>query len=702
MRRRSLVLSGMSAFAAVILFTGTAVAVDGQLPGGTGISVTIDSPADNTVFPQGPVTVEGTASVGAAAIVKDTAITYVVDVSGSTASSCDGAGRTVLQCEVQASQALNALAADPDSPVGTVGAVIFGSSAAVADVQPAAGDQMLTGPATNQNGNGARDIDEVLGSMSQGQVGQFTARNVATGTFFPDAVVKATTVTGAQSESRKIVAFLSDGASAGDVNPALNAVPANVDIHTFAVGAGSACQTGAYSDSLQVIADRTGGKCTPVPDPAHLPDVLPDLLASELSSLTASVDGGPSAPVTSTTPGLPQDGPATVDYSYTTGSLASGTHEICVTAHGKDSGGTGAVTDCVTVIINDPPTVDPSGPYAGQEGTPVSIAGLVTDPDGPNLTTKWTATPASGVDAGATCTFANATAVTTTVTCTDDGVWTLRLTADDGLNPPVAASTTLTLTNVAPGVTISAPANGTLVLRGTPVTVTAPFTDVATNDTHTCTVNFDDGSAPVAGTVNQGAGSGTCAAAHTYTGVGAHVVVVTVTDDDGGSATAVVRLVSYVRAEAWAISASGLLTVAKTPHATCPPNTDLTTASLNVPGLASVQALHAECALDPSTGHTDASAEISGASLLGGAIRLTDVETRCLATGSGLSGSSRVGTLNGNPIGTAPTTISILGVATVYLNQTVNGPNGQLAQYSVRVVTLLGQEIILSGCRLGI
>ncbi len=169
MTRRTMALSGMSAFAAMTFFTGTAVAVDGQLPGGTAISVTIDSPADNTVFPLGPVTVEGTASVGEAALVKDTALTYVVDVSGSTAASCDGSARNVLQCEVQASQALNALAADPDSPVGTVGAVIFGSSAAVADVQPAGGDQILTGPATNQNANGARDIEEVLRLDEPGQ-----------------------------------------------------------------------------------------------------------------------------------------------------------------------------------------------------------------------------------------------------------------------------------------------------------------------------------------------------------------------------------------------------------------------------------------------------------------------------------------------------------------------------------------------------
>jgi hypothetical protein len=702
MRRRRLAGSGAAAVAALMVVTGTATAVDGQLPGGTSISVTIDSPAEDTVFPQGPVTVTGTASVGAAAVVKDTALTYVVDVSGSTAASCDGTARTILDCEIQASDALNESAADPDGVVGTVGAVVFGSSAAIADVQPTGGEQVLTGPATDQNGNGTRDVEEVFASMGQGHVGQFTAKNVPTGTFFPDAVVKATTVTGAQSEPRKLVAFLSDGASSGNVNPALDAVPANVDIYTFAVGAGSACNTGDYNASLQVISDRTGGTCTPVPNPANLPDVLPQLLQSKLNNLTASVNGGAPVPVTNVSPAPPQTGPVSVGYSFTTGSLSSGRHQICVTAHGQDNGGPGSVTDCVHVIVNDPPSVDPSGPYAGQEGTPVAIAGLVTDPDGPSLVTSWSATPASGVDPGATCAFADAAALSTTVRCTDDGTWTLTLRADDGLHPDVVASTQLTLTNVAPQVSISAPADGTLVLRGAPVSVTAPFTDIATNDTHTCTVDFDDGTPVASGTVNQGAGSGTCTAAHTYTGVGAHTVLVTVTDDDGGSATAVVRIVSYVNAEAWGISAAGLVTVAKTPHATCPPNSDLTTASVTVPALASVQALHAECTLDAGTGHTDASAEISGASLLGGAINITDIESRCLATEAGLSGSSRVGTINGQPIGVAPRTINILGVAAVHVNQTVTGPDGRLAQYAVRVVTLLGQEIILSGCRVGI
>jgi hypothetical protein len=384
-----------------------------------------------------------------------------------------------------------------------------------------------------------------------------------------------------------------------------------------------------------------------------------------------------------------------------TGNLTSGTHLLCVTANGTDGGGAGSVTDCKHVIVNDPPVVTIGGPYAGQEGSPVALAGQVSDPDGPSLATQWSAAPLSGVDPGTTCTFGNAAALNTTVTCNDDGVWTLTLKANDSLHPDVVKTTTLTLSNVAPQVSISSPANGTLVVRNTPIGITAPFTDVATHDTHTCTVDFADGTPVVNGTVAQGAGSGTCTASHAFTGVGSHNVLVTITDDDGGKATAVVTIVSYVRAEAWSLSASGLINVAKTPHAQCPPNSNITTASLNVLGLASVQALHAECTLNASTGRTDASANVSSASLLGGVIKLSDLETHCVANEQGLSGSSRVGTLNGQPIGTQSATIGIPGVATVYVNQTVNGPNGQLAQYAVHVVTLLGQEIVVSGCRMG-
>lgn len=697
-----------AALAATVALAIPAHAATGTLPGGTSIEVTITSPADNAVVLPGPVTVTGEASIGTGAAVVDTALTYVVDVSGSTAAGVaagcggdvngDGQADRVLDCEVAAVKALHAKAAVPNSVVGSVGGAVFGSSGATVDISPAAGEQKTVAPGSDANANGTNDVVEAMVSARVGGVGLFTNYSVPTGTNFAaglDAGL-ATAVTAPQQ--RKLMVFLSDGAGSGNVDAALQqAVNAGIKIFTFAVSSGSGCDIGP--DSLRKIAQTTGGTCTEVPDVSQLPDVVPGVIASKLTQLTLKVDGGADIPITSITPGLPQDGPATVDYTVGTPALTPGSHQLCVTARGTDGGGAGDVTECVTVKVNAPPVVVPGGPYAGQEGTDVGLAGTVTDPDGPSLSTTWTATPQSGVDAGATCSFGDVAAQTTTVRCTDDGVWELKLTAGDGLNPPVTQTTTLTLTNVAPAVTITA--DKTLVTRGTTVNFTAPFTDIATNDKHTCTLNFDDGSPVVNGTVAQGAGSGTCTASRTFTALGPHNVLVRVTDDDGASATAVVKVVVYLRGEAWALNATGLITVAKTPHAQCPPNEDKTVAAITVLGLASVNALHSDCTLNADTGATVASARVEGATLLGGAIKLNAIEAKCVSDANGITGSSKVGTLNGQPIGTGPATVGIPGVATVHLNETATGPNGQLIQNAVRVRTLLGQEIILSACRLG-
>jgi hypothetical protein len=379
---------------------------------------------------------------------------------------------------------------------------------------------------------------------------------------------------------------------------------------------------------------------------------------------------------------------------------AAGTHNVLVTVL-DDNGG--SATDVVRVIVNAPPVVSAGGPYSGQEGAAVPIAGSVTDPDGPSLTTAWTIAPASGVDPGASCVFGNASAVSTTVTCTDDGTYTLRLTANDGVNADVVATTTLTLTNVAPAVSISAPAGGALFVRGSTVTFTAPFTDAGRNDSHTCRVNFDDGTPITNGTVTEtpGSGTGTCATTHAFTALGPHTVLVTVTDDDGGVGTATVRVVIFLPGEAWAISASGIVTIPKTPHAVCPPDATLTQAGLNVLGVVNVSALNASCTVNPTSGVTTARSSVDGASLLGGLISITNIESTCHAGADGVTGSSRVGTINGQPIGTGPGSISIPLVATVFFNQTVTNAGGQLFQHAIRVQTLLGQEIILAGCRVG-
>ena len=712
MRRKLHWFTGTAMLAGVItpvLIAGASPAqahtVNGTLPGGTSITVSINSPTDGQVLPAGPVSVTGSASVGQGTQ-DEIALITVVDVSSSTSAggACggnpngDSFTNSTLDCEIEAAKALNNAAASA-SNIGEVGAAAFANTGDFADVGPAAGEQKITQAAADANGNGTPDMNEVFNNAIIDGLRQFTARGFTDGTSFAAGLNALDEVTDAVTQPRTVVAFLSDGmANANDpVNAALANLPGNVTIFTFAIGQNSICGNAATQNTLAHIADETDGDCQQVQDVSTLPAILPAVIASKLTSLSMTVDGNP-APAPTASPALPQDGPVSVTYTATTPALSAGTHTICVTANGSDRGGSGSVQDCHDIVINAPPAVQAGGPYAGQEGTNVTIAGTVTDPDS-TPTTLWTVGP--GGDPGTTCTFGNASAVSTTIRCTDDGVFTLTLTANDGINPPVSASTTLTLTNVAPAVTVTAPANGATFPAGATVNFTAPFTDIGTNDKHTCTVNFDDGTPIASGTVSEVPGSGTCTASHAFTAVGPHNVLVRVTDDDGGSATAVVRVVIFLPGEAFAIQATGLVSIPKTPLATCPPNSALTQVGLNVPAVANLGVLNASCTLDPATGTTTATASVDSASLLGGAIRLTNISSTCVSGPGGVTRSSTVGTINGVPIGVGSGSLTIPLVATVRYNETTT-VNGKLAQNAIRVTTLLGtQEIILAGCRLG-
>jgi PKD domain len=564
MKRALCGCAGLTVFMMIAASAIPAIAhpVSGNLPGGTNITVSIDAPADGAVVPQGVVTVTGTASVGQGQAVPNTALVYVLDVSSSTqtpvSAGCggdqngDGDANNILDCEVLAAKALNDEALSPGTAgtIPQVGAAGFADGAVTADVGPAANDQLITGPGTDADGTGGRDINQVLNSAFR-NTGQragfhrFTEKDLGCcRTNFAAGIVSATQVAAAVSPGlRRLVVFLSDGLSTGeDISPALANVPGNVDFFTFAVGTDSQCESSG-TNSLQRIADATGGTCTEVPNVADLPNILPSVINSQLSSLSLRVDGGAATPITNVTPALPRPGPASVSYTVNTAPLGPGIHQLCVTANGSDGGGPGSVMDCHTIRINSPPQVNAGGPYSGQEGTAVQIAGSFADPDGPSSLTTWTIAPGPNVDPGTTCSFEDTHSLATFVRCTDDGTFTLTLTGNDGLNPPVSVNTTLTLFNVAPAVTISAPADNSVFRQGASVSFTAPFTDIGTNDTHTCTFDFNDGTTVANGSVTETPGSGTCAATHPFTVAGTHNVLVTVRDDDGGSATAVVRVI---------------------------------------------------------------------------------------------------------------------------------------------------------------
>jgi trimeric autotransporter adhesin len=172
MRRMTSSVTGLVALGLMVLTAAPAFATDGNLPGGTSISVDIDSPVDGAVVPPGPVTVTGTAAIGEGVAVPATGLTYVLDASASTFFAGTGCGGDqngdtfpdkVMDCEIAAAKELNAQAVSLGT-VGDVGAVAFGSTAVTADVQPGGIEELVTGPASDLDGVGGRDIEQVLSS----------------------------------------------------------------------------------------------------------------------------------------------------------------------------------------------------------------------------------------------------------------------------------------------------------------------------------------------------------------------------------------------------------------------------------------------------------------------------------------------------------------------------------------------------------
>jgi hypothetical protein len=94
---------------------------------------------------------------------------------------------------------------------------------------------------------------------------------------------------------------------------------------------------------------------------------------------------------------------------------------------------------------NTPPSVDAGADVEGDVGEAIAVDGTVTDAED-TPTTEWT------IDSP-DCSFADASAVDTTVTCTVAGVYTATLTADDGTNPPVSDTATVTVNEVVAGCT---------------------------------------------------------------------------------------------------------------------------------------------------------------------------------------------------------------------------------------------------------
>jgi len=202
--------------------------------------------------------------------------------------------------------------------------------------------------------------------------------------------------------------------------------------------------------------------------------------------------------------------------------LTAGTRTVQVTVTDDDTG-TGSTSGDVTVKGAPTLTLRGDDPLTGRigevnEGTAFAIPASV----GGATSVSWTASGGTG-----TCTFTPSDAASTSVTCNDNGLYALTLSAEDAFGQTSSATVHLLVDNVAPTLTVSNPVAGASPRS---VTFNGIVTDPGLNDVLSCLIDWGDTNietVPVSG--------GFCNATHTYdASLAAATIHVTASDDDGG------------------------------------------------------------------------------------------------------------------------------------------------------------------------
>ena len=204
---------------------------------------------------------------------------------------------------------------------------------------------------------------------------------------------------------------------------------------------------------------------------------------------------------------------------------------VDVAPAGTDPATGGGQLDCLAAV-NRPPVASAGGPYTTSEGTDVVLtAAASSDPD---TTATFTDTLTYAWDLDGDGAYDDATGATPSFTQVgQDGVRTVAVQVTDTAGATAVASTTVTVTNVAPMVVVASVAP---VAEGTSVRVSGTVTDPGWEDLLTATIDLGDGVGvrPLTGTYEGVRPDATLAFAfdHTYGDDGTFSVTVCGRDDD--------------------------------------------------------------------------------------------------------------------------------------------------------------------------
>ncbi len=202
------------------------------------------------------------------------------------------------------------------------------------------------------------------------------------------------------------------------------------------------------------------------------------------------------------------------------------TYTFTVTATNAIGTSVASASSNAVTPANFPPVVTAEASLTTDEGSALDLTVATFTDVGPvdthTATIDWG--DGSEVEAGTLAEVSNSGSVDGTHTYADNGSYIVTVTVADGDSAESSDSLTVTVDNVSPTVTASSDQTVGGVFLYLPEGAT--FTDPGTDDTHTFTIDWGDG------TIED---KTSLAGEHQYDAAGTFVVAFTVTDDDGGS-----------------------------------------------------------------------------------------------------------------------------------------------------------------------